>query len=64
VGFLNDLQRTGVVARLAGRDASAGPVTEASDPSGMVSIREALEKQLGLKLETRKRPEPVLVART
>lgn len=47
--------------RLAGRDAAAGPVTEASDPSGMMSIREALEKQLGLKLETRKRPEPVLV---
>lgn len=50
--------------RLAGRDAAAGPVTDASDasdPSGMMSIREALEKQLGLKLEARKRPEPVLV---
>ncbi len=47
--------------RLAGRDAAAGPATEASDPSGMMSIREALEKQLGLKLQTRRRPEPVLV---
>ncbi len=31
------------------------------DPTGGVSIFDAVEKQLGLKLEVRKRPEPVLV---
>jgi uncharacterized protein (TIGR03435 family) len=34
---------------------------EASDPTGAVSFTDAIEKQLGLKLEMRKRPEPVLV---
>jgi uncharacterized protein (TIGR03435 family) len=33
----------------------------ASEPSGNVSLTEAVQKQLGLKLELRKRPEPVLV---
>ncbi len=32
-----------------------------SAPGGGVSLFEALEKQLGLKLEMRKRPEPVFV---
>jgi uncharacterized protein (TIGR03435 family) len=32
-----------------------------SDPSGAVSLFDALEKQLGLKLEKHQRPEPVLV---
>lgn len=32
-----------------------------SDPSGAVSLFDALDKQLGLKLEVHKRPEPVLV---
>ncbi len=32
-----------------------------SDPSGAVSLFDALDKQLGLKLELHKRPEPVLV---
>jgi uncharacterized protein (TIGR03435 family) len=32
-----------------------------SDPSGGVSLFDALEKQLGLKLEKRQRPEPVFV---
>jgi uncharacterized protein (TIGR03435 family) len=32
-----------------------------SDPSGAVSLFEAMEKQLGLKLEKHQRPEPVLV---
>ena len=39
----------------------AGGVPEASDPSGGLTFVEALEKQLGLKLELHKRPEPVLV---
>jgi uncharacterized protein (TIGR03435 family) len=34
---------------------------EASDPSGALSLFDALQKQLGLKLETQKRPTPVLV---
>jgi uncharacterized protein (TIGR03435 family) len=41
--------------------AAAGPTGEASDPSGSISFVNAIEKQLGLKLEVHKRPEPVLV---
>jgi uncharacterized protein (TIGR03435 family) len=41
--------------------ASAGPVPEASLPSGAISLFDALNKQLGLKLEMQKRPTPVLV---
>jgi uncharacterized protein (TIGR03435 family) len=33
----------------------------ASDPNGSLSLPEALQKQLGLKLEMEKRPIPVLV---
>ena len=48
-----------------GGDAPAGPppsgVSNASDPNGAISLPEALEKQLGLKLEMKKRPMPVLV---
>lgn len=33
----------------------------APDPSGMLSLNEAIERQLGLKMETRVRPLPVLV---
>jgi uncharacterized protein (TIGR03435 family) len=33
----------------------------ASEPTGAVSLPEALERQLGLKLEQQKRPGPVLV---
>jgi uncharacterized protein (TIGR03435 family) len=38
-----------------------GDAPGSSDPSGSVSLFEALEKQLGLKLELHKRPLPVLV---
>jgi uncharacterized protein (TIGR03435 family) len=38
-----------------------GAAGEASEPSGSLSFIEAIEKQLGLKLEMHKRPEPVLV---
>jgi uncharacterized protein (TIGR03435 family) len=42
--------------------ANAGPgSTSASDPAGGMSLKEALNKQLGLKLELQKRPLPVLV---
>lgn len=43
-----------------GQDAPGG-VTQASDPSGAISLFDAMEKQLGLKLETVKRMVPVLV---
>jgi uncharacterized protein (TIGR03435 family) len=42
------------------QDAYGTPLP-ASDPNGAVSLFDALEKQLGLKLETQKRPMPVLV---
>jgi uncharacterized protein (TIGR03435 family) len=43
----------------AGRGAS--PDGQASEPAGPVSIADAIERQLGLRLVARKRPEPVLV---
>jgi uncharacterized protein (TIGR03435 family) len=36
-------------------------VPAASEPVGGVTLREAIEQQLGIKVETRKRPAPVLV---
>lgn len=38
-----------------------GGLSQASDPSGAVSLFDAVEKQLGLKLELQKRPVKVLV---
>jgi uncharacterized protein (TIGR03435 family) len=43
-----------------GGDASAGALA-ASAPTGALSLFDALQKQLGLKLEQHKRPMPVLV---
>jgi len=40
---------------------STGDASTASDPSGALSIFDAVSKQLGLKLEKQKRPLPVLV---
>ncbi|HEV3331272.1 MAG TPA: TIGR03435 family protein [Bryobacteraceae bacterium] len=37
------------------------PSSAASDPNGTITVFQAIEKQLGLKLETQKRPVPVLV---
>lgn len=37
------------------------PTSVASDPNGTITVFEAIEKQLGLKLETQKRPVTVLV---
>jgi len=55
----------------AGRGGDAGPAgapggagggaLSASDPNGAISLPEAIDKQLGLKLEMQKRPVPVLV---
>jgi uncharacterized protein (TIGR03435 family) len=42
-----------------GGTAAAG--AQGSEPSGIPSFREAIDRQLGLKLEIEKRPEPVLV---
>jgi uncharacterized protein (TIGR03435 family) len=47
------------VARL--RTAVRGADGIASDPVGGISLLDAVEKQLGLKLELHKRPLPVLV---
>jgi len=44
----------------SGRDLFGTPLP-AADPNGTVSLFDALEKQLGLKLETQKRAMPVLV---
>jgi|SRR5579862_532626 len=49
----------GIFAALSARNGIAP--AEPSDPSGAVTFADALEKQLGLKLEKHKRPEPVLV---
>jgi uncharacterized protein (TIGR03435 family) len=48
---------------LAARAAATpgGAPADATDPGGAISFVQAIEKQLGLKLETHKRPEPVLV---
>jgi uncharacterized protein (TIGR03435 family) len=47
--------------RAAGTVESSDGAHEASDPTGAMSLFEALEKQLGLKLERQKRPISVLV---
>ena len=39
----------------------AAPAAEPAEPSRGVSFAEAIEKQLGVKLELHKRPEPVLI---
>jgi uncharacterized protein (TIGR03435 family) len=45
----------------AGAGAAAGGALTASDPTGALSLLDAMTKQLGLKLEMQKRPLPVLV---
>jgi uncharacterized protein (TIGR03435 family) len=44
-----------------GGDGPPGAIPQASDPNGAISLYEAIEKQLGLKLERTKRPAQVLV---
>jgi uncharacterized protein (TIGR03435 family) len=44
-----------------GDSATPGAIPQASDPSGGYTVFEALEKQLGLKLEKRQRTMPVIV---
>jgi uncharacterized protein (TIGR03435 family) len=40
---------------------AAGEVTSAADPNGAISLQDAISKQLGLKLEKRRRPVAILV---
>lgn len=49
------------VALLPGARFDPNAASGASDPNGSLSLPEALQKQLGLKLEMEKRPLPVLV---
>jgi uncharacterized protein (TIGR03435 family) len=49
------------VRQLQGSNASLPGVGDASDPNGALSVQDAMERQLGLKLTMRKRPVPVLV---
>jgi uncharacterized protein (TIGR03435 family) len=52
----------GAEVRRKGGDASApGAPGEASDPNGGMSLADAMEKQIGIKMITVKRPVPVLV---
>jgi uncharacterized protein (TIGR03435 family) len=44
-----------------GTPPAAGDLPAPSDPSGAISLPDALTKQLGLKLVQQKRPMPVLV---
>jgi len=55
------LNYTGAGKLMGGALTPAGDAPAASDPSGGLSLFDALNKQLGLKLEKVKRPVPVLV---
>jgi uncharacterized protein (TIGR03435 family) len=64
--FTVNFSPIGVVQGGAGRGGDVGPVAgggalAASEPNGALSLPEALDRQLGLKLELQKRPMPVLV---
>ncbi len=48
-------------AAAAGAPPATGDASTASDPTGAISLPDALTKQLGLKLVQQKRPMPVLV---
>ena len=55
------LSRLGNLMGRGGPPPSDGVTAAASDPSGSVSFLDAVQKQLGLKVETHTRPEKVLV---
>src|SRR5688572_22701899 len=64
--FTVNFSPIGLVQGGAGRGGEAGPVPggaalAASEPTGALSLPEALDRQLGLKLEMQKRSMPVLV---
>ena len=60
IGLLNGGRGGGDAARGSGAAPGAG-APEALDPTGGLSLFDAVNKQLGLKIEMRKRPMPVLV---
>jgi uncharacterized protein (TIGR03435 family) len=51
----------GLLNARGGGPGGAGPVGDAADPTGGLSLFDAVDRQLGLKLEMRKRPMKVLV---
>ena len=53
--------RGGDAGPAVGASPGGGSVPTAADPSGGMTIFEAVEKQLGLKLEAQKRSLPVIV---
>ena len=57
--FTFSFSPVGVVRQVRPQDSEAA--SETSDPSMALSLFDAMEKQLGLKLELQKRPAPVLV---
>jgi len=61
--FTLNFSPVGLVGSAGGGDpaAAAGSAPTASTPTGALSLFDALTKQLGLRLELRKRPLPVLV---
>ncbi len=64
--FTVNFSPVGLIQGGAGRGGDAGPVQggaalAASEPTGAISLPEALDRQLGLKLELQKRPMQVLV---
>lgn len=64
--FTVNFSPIGIIQGAAGRGGEAGPTPggaalAASEPNGALSLSEALDRQLGLKLELQKRPLPVLV---
>jgi len=61
--FTLNFSPVGLVGNAGGGDpaAAAGSAPTASTPTGALSLFDALTKQLGLRLELRKRPLPVLV---
>jgi uncharacterized protein (TIGR03435 family) len=64
--FTLSFSAAGIGQLIAGRGGEAGPApagapAAASDPGGGLSLFDAVEKQLGVKLEMHKRPMPVLV---
>ena len=66
--FTVNFSPIGIFQGAAGRGGDAGPgpapggaALSASEPNGAISLPEAIDRQLGLKLELQKRPMPVLV---
>jgi uncharacterized protein (TIGR03435 family) len=64
--FTVNFSPVGLFQGTAGRGGDAGPVgggaaLAASEPNGAISLPEALDRQLGLKLELQKRPMQVIV---